>query len=49
MIEAAEAEAADKAADQLLAADVAQHGARPGIERGLYMLQFCRMKTPGWA
>jgi len=49
MIEAAEAEAADKASDQLLAGDLAKHGARPGVERGLYLLQFCRMKTPGWA
>jgi hypothetical protein len=49
MIEAAEAEAADKAADQLLAGDLAKRGARPGVERGLYMLQLCRMKTPGWA
>jgi len=49
MIEAAEAEAADNAADQLLAGDLAKHGARPEMERGLYMLQFCRMKTPGWA
>jgi hypothetical protein len=49
LIEAAEAEAADKAADQLLAGDLAKYGARPGMERGLYMLQFCRMKTPGSA
>jgi hypothetical protein len=49
MIEAAEAEAADKAADRLLAGDLAKCGARPGMERGLYVLQFCRMKTPGWA
>jgi hypothetical protein len=48
MIEAAEAEAADRASDQLLAGDLAKRGARPGVERGLYMLQFCRMKTPGW-
>ena len=49
MIEAAEAEAADKACDQLLAADLASHGAHKEMERGLYMLQFCRMKTPGRA
>ena len=49
MIETAEAEAADNACDQLLAGDLAKHGVRPGMERGLYMLQFCRMKTPGWA
>ncbi len=49
MIEAAEAEAADKACDQLLADDLTKHGARAGMERGLYMLQFCRTKTPGWA
>ena len=49
MIEAAEPEAADKACDQLLAGALAKHGARAEMERGLYTLQFCRMKTPGWA
>ena len=28
---------------------LAKHGARPEMERGLYALQYCRMKTPGWA
>jgi hypothetical protein len=49
MIEAATAEAADAACDRLLAGDLAAHGAAPEMERGLYMLQFCRMKTPGRA
>jgi hypothetical protein len=49
MIEAAEAEAADAACDQLLAGNLVAHGARSDMERGLYMLQFCRMKTPGRA
>ena len=49
MIEAGTAEAADEACDKLLASDLAKHGAAPETERGLYMLQYCRMKTPGWA
>jgi hypothetical protein len=49
MIEAGDAEAADKACDQLLAGDLTKHGARAETDRGLYMLQYCRMKTPGWA
>ncbi len=49
MIEAGTPEAADEACDKLLAGDLAKHGARAEMERGLYLLQFCRMKTPGWA
>ena len=49
MIEACEPEAADAACDQLLAGGLAAHGARAEMDRGLYMLQFCRMKTPGRA
>ena len=49
MIEAATAEAADAVCDTLLAGDLPAHGARAEMERGLYMLQFCRMKTPGRA
>jgi hypothetical protein len=49
MIEAAEAEAADRASDQLLAGKLAGHGAGGEMERGLYLLQYCRMKTPGRA
>ena len=49
MIEASEPEAADKACDTLLADDLAKHGAGPETERGLYTLQYCRMKTPGRA
>ncbi len=49
MIEAAEAEAAEAACDQLLAGGLTKHGAGATTERGLYLLQFCRMKTPGWA
>ena len=48
MIEAAEAEAADRACDQLLG-DLAGHGAAESTARGLYLLQYCRMKTPGRA
>ena len=48
MIESSTPEAADQACDQLLAGDLAAHGAAPEMERGLYTLQFCRMKTPGW-
>jgi hypothetical protein len=47
MIEASSPEAADEACDRLLASDLVKHGARADMERGLYMLQFCRMKTPG--
>lgn len=49
MIEAGTPEAADAACDKLLAGDLAKHGARVEMERGLYSLQFCRMKTPGRA
>jgi hypothetical protein len=49
MIESSTPEAADEACDRLVAGDLAAHGARPEMERGLYTLQYCRMKTPGWA
>jgi hypothetical protein len=49
MIESGTPEAADEACDRLLASDLVRHGAAPETERGLYSLQFCRMKTPGWA
>jgi hypothetical protein len=49
MIESATPEAADDACDKLLASNLAAHGAKPQMERGLYLLQYCRMKTPGWA
>ena len=49
MIEAGTPEAADEACDKLLAGDLAKHGATANTERGLYSLQYCRMKTPGWA
>jgi len=49
MIESATPEAADEACDRLLNGDLAAHGARSEMERGLYTLEFCRMKTPGWA
>ena len=49
MIESGTPEAADAPCDKLLAGDLAKHGARPEMERGLYALQYCRMKTPGWA
>ena len=49
MIESGTPEAADEACDGLLAGDLAAHGTRAEMERGLYLLQFCRMKTPGWA
>jgi len=49
MIESATAQAADEACDQLLGTDLAAHGARSEMERGLYMLEFCRVKTPGCA
>jgi hypothetical protein len=49
MIESATPDAADEACDRLLATDLAAHGATPATERGLYLLQYCRMKTPGWA
>ena len=49
MIEAATPEAADEACDKLLAADPVKHGAHAEMERGLYSLQYCRMKTPGRA
>ena len=47
MIEAGMPEAADEACDKLLAGDLTKHGARREMERGLYSLQYCRMKTPG--
>ena len=31
------------------AGDLTKHGAIPAMERGLYSLQYCRMKTPGHA
>ena len=49
MIESATPEAADSACDQLLAGNLVTHGAGADMVRGLYLLQFCRMKTPGWA
>ena len=49
MIEAGTPEAADEACDKLLAGDLAKHGATAAMERGLYSLQYCRMKTPGYA
>jgi hypothetical protein len=49
MIESAEPEAADAACDRLLGGDLAAHGARREMERGLYLLQFSRVKTPSWA
>ena len=49
MIEGGMPEAVDEACDRLLAGDLAAHGAKPEMERGLYLLQYCRMKTPGWA
>jgi hypothetical protein len=45
MIESAEPETADVACDRLLS-DLAAHGARREVERGLYLLQFSRVKTP---
>ena len=42
-------EAVDEACDKLLGGSLAAHGAKPDMERGLYLLQYCRMKTPGWA
>ena len=49
MIESGTPEAADEACDRLLGANLAAHGAKHGAERGLYLLQYCRMKTPGRA
>jgi hypothetical protein len=49
MIESGTPEAADEACDKLLAGDLGKYGARPEMERGLYQLQYCRMKTPVWA
>src|SRR4029079_11437263 len=49
MIEGGTAEACDEACDGLLAGDLGKHGAKPEMERGLYALQYCRMKTPGKA
>ena len=49
MIEGGMPEAVDEACDRLLAGNLAAHGARPEMERGLYLLQYCRMKTPGRA
>ena len=49
MIESGTPEAADTACDKLLADDLTKHGANAAMERGLYSLQYCRMKTPGWA
>jgi len=49
MIEGGMPEAVDEACDRLLAGNLAAHGAKPDMERGLYLLQYCRMKTPGRA
>ncbi len=49
MIESGTPEAADEACDKLLDGDLGKHGANPEMERGLYALQYCRMKTPMWA
>ena len=49
MIESGTPEAADEACDKLLASNLPGHGAMAEMERGLYLLQYCRMKTPGWA
>ena len=49
MIEGGMPEAVDEACDRLLAGNLAAHGAKPEMERGLYQLQYCRMKTPGRA
>jgi hypothetical protein len=49
MIEGATAEATDEACNRLLEGNPGAHGATSKMERGLYMLQFCRVKTPGWA
>jgi hypothetical protein len=49
MVESTEPEAADEACDRLLGSDLAAHGMRREMERGLYLLQFSRVKTPGWA
>jgi hypothetical protein len=49
MIESGTPEASDEACDKLLAGDLTKHGARAATERGLYWLQYCRMKMPGWA
>jgi len=49
MIESGTPEAADAACDKLLAGDLVKYGARAEMERGLYTLQYCRMKTPGGA
>jgi hypothetical protein len=46
MIESAEPEAADTACDRLLGSDLSEHGARREMERGLYLLQLSRVKTP---
>jgi hypothetical protein len=44
MIEASTAEGADAACDKIIAADLARHGAAEDQDRGLYMLQNCRVK-----
>jgi hypothetical protein len=44
MVEATTAEAADLACDKIIAADLARHGATADQDRGLYMLQNCRVK-----
>ena len=49
MIESGTPEAADEACDRLLAGDLAGARREAEMERGLYSLQYCRMKTPGWA
>jgi hypothetical protein len=45
MIEGTTPEGADAACDKLVAADLAKHGATPEQDRGLYMLQNCRVKN----
>jgi hypothetical protein len=45
MIESSTAEAADAACDKIVAADLGKHGATADQDRGLYMLQNCRMKN----
>jgi hypothetical protein len=45
MIEGSTAEAVDAACDRIIALDLAQHGATADRDRGLYMLQNCRLKN----
>jgi hypothetical protein len=45
MIEGTTAEAVDVACDRIIAADPAKHGATADQDRGLYMLQNCRVKS----